>query len=85
MYIGLHSRSAFLRADGREGGELKYGKVEVPPLFHFYNIVVFLAFLGENILSVEDGFCADLGVDIRDFLFVDAHSVTLNHLAAFAL
>ena len=67
------------------------GKVEVAgpqwgqTLLHLYDVVVLLAFLGENILAVEDGFCADLGVDIRDFLFVDAHSVALNHLAAFAL
>lgn len=61
----------------------------VVPLFlsllHLYDVVVLLAFLGENILVVEDGFCADLGVDIRNFLFVDAHSVALNHLAALAL
>ena len=53
-----------MRTDGREGGKLKYGKVEVPPLFHFYNVVVLLAFLGEDILAVEDGLCADLGIDI---------------------
>lgn len=55
------------------------------PLLYLYDVVVLLAFLGENILVVEDGFCADLGVDIRNFFFVDAHPVTLNHLATFAL
>ena len=68
-----------------DSGEYVDGLFRMVALFYLYDVVVLLAFLGENILAVEDGFCADFGVDIRDFLFVDAHSVALNHLAAFAL
>lgn len=73
----------FVRKEERKGGSgwPQWGQT----LLHLYDVVVLLAFLGENILVVEDGFCADLGVDIRNFFFVDAHSVTLNHLATFAL
>ena len=53
----------FVRKEERKGGS------GWPPrgrqtLLYLYDVVVLLAFLGENILVVEDGFCAYLGVDI---------------------
>ena len=47
-------------------------------------MIVFLAFLDEDVLAVDDVFLGEVSGDVVHLLLVEAESVLLNHLACFA-
>ena len=54
-------------------------------LLEFEDVVVFLAFLGQDVLAVDEIRAVDGPVRAVAFVLVDGQPASLNHLAAFAL
>ena len=70
------------RSYGRRSGFVVICRLKM--LFCDEEVVVFLAFLDDDIFIVEEHVNCCRGVSVGDFLFIDCKTTLLSHLAHFA-